>query len=81
MGSKLSGKFEAAGRAGVRNKRTKELVAVYPYRVWGTDADIEREVHDWFYVRNREKGIQTIDYFVDTLSPVELKTAQEQFRN
>lgn len=33
MGSKLNGKLEASGRAGLRDKETKDLIAVYPYKV------------------------------------------------
>ena len=64
MGSKLAGKFEAAGRAGIRDKETEELVAVYPYKVNGTDQEIERKVHNWFFLRinagfeNRSKSCQ-----------------------
>lgn len=79
MGSKLSGELEAAGRAGVRNKETKELVAVYPYKVWGTDDEIKDKVHHWFYERNRDKCIEVANYFVDTLTPTELQNAQEKF--
>ncbi len=79
MGSKLAGKFEAAGRAGIRDKETEELVAVYPYKVNGTDQEIERKVHNWFYERNNDKCIEVANYYVDTLNPIELKNAQEKF--
>ncbi len=79
MGSKLSGKLEAAGRAGVRDKHTNELVAVYPYKVWGKDGEIKVKVKDWFYERNRNRCIDVAEYYVDTLSPSELKNAQEKF--
>ncbi len=79
MGSKLSGIIEAAGRAGVRNKDTNELVAVYPYKVWGEDGEIKSKVKDWFYDRNQDKCIDVADYYVDTLSPSELQNAHENF--
>lgn len=79
MGSKLAGKFEAAGRAGVRDKATNELVAVYPYKVNGPDQEVKIKVHQWFYERNRDKCIETANYYVDTMNPVELNHAQEKF--
>ncbi|NLK72652.1 MAG: hypothetical protein GX285_06520 [Clostridiales bacterium] len=79
MGSKLSGKFEAAGRAGVRDKENDKLVAVYPYKVWGTDQEIKKKVKDWFYERNSDKCIDVENYYVDVLNPVELKNAKEKF--
>lgn len=79
MGSKFAGKLEAAGRAGVRDKETDELVAVYPYKVNGTDQEIKNQVHHWFYERNSDKCIEVANYYVDTMTPMELKHAQEKF--
>ena len=79
MQSKLKGKFEAAGRAGLRDKETKALIRVYPYKVEGTDQEIEEKVKFWFYQKDCGAEDQLGNYFVDTLTPVELKNSKEKF--
>ena len=79
MQSKLNGKLEASGRAGLRDRETKDLIAVYPHKVQGTDKEIEQQVKYWFYQKNCEAEEQLGNYYVDTLSPMELKNSQEKF--
>jgi hypothetical protein len=79
MNSKLHGKLEASGRAGLRDKETKDLIAVYPYKVTGTDKEIEEKVRYWFYQRDCSAEEQLGRYYVDTLAPIELKNSQEKF--
>ena len=81
MGSKLKGKLEASGRAGIRDKRSDELIAVYPHKVTGTDQEIEDKVKYWFYQRNCEAENQLENYYIDTLTPLELKNSQEKFED
>jgi len=78
-GKKFLGKFEAAGRVGLRDNETGELIRVYPYKVEGTDAEIEAKVRGWYYQMGCEAENKMENYSVDTLSPGELKNAQEKF--
>lgn len=41
-----------AKKVGLRNIETEELIAVYPYKAVGTDAEIEKTVRDWYYGQN-----------------------------
>jgi hypothetical protein len=80
MGRKFQGKFEAAGRVGLRANDTRELISVYPYKVEGTDDEIEQRVIDWYCQKKGcGEGNSIENYLVDTLNPGELKDAQEKF--
>lgn len=79
MGSKFEGSFEASGRVGLRDGKTRDLVAVYPYKVQGNNADVTQAVKSWFYEETGNVEKNTGNYFVDVLSPTELKNSQEIF--
>jgi hypothetical protein len=79
MNSKLHGKLEASGRAGLRDIETRDLIAVYPYKVTGTDEEIEEKVKYWFYQRDCSAEERLNRYFVDTLGPMEIKNSKEKF--
>ncbi|MDP4183121.1 MAG: hypothetical protein Q8942_18785 [Bacillota bacterium] len=79
MENKFKGKFEASGRVGLRDSKSRELVAVYPYKAEGADNEVEEKVRYWFYQRSCEAENQMDHYFVDTLNPVEFRNAQEKF--
>lgn len=79
MGRKFQGKFEAAGRVGLRDNETRELIRVYPYKVEGTDAEIEAKVKSWYCQKGCEGENKIENYSVDSLNPGELKDAQEKF--
>lgn len=41
--------FSGAEKVGMRDIETDKLIAVYPYKLVGTQAEIEKAVRDWFY--------------------------------
>ena len=79
MNSKFNGKLEASGRACLRDKETRDLIAVYPYKVTGTDEEIEKQVRYWFYQRDCGAEERMSRYIVDTLGPIELKNSKDKF--
>lgn len=66
------GKFEQAGKVGLREKVSKKLIAVYPFPVQGSDAEIEKAVRDWYYKQSCQAEEQLRTAIVDTLNEQEL---------
>ncbi len=79
MEKKPDGKLESVGRVGIRNKETNEIVSVYPYKVEGSDQEIEDKVKSWFYPNASENEKHFTDCFVDSLSYKELMNAKDNF--
>jgi hypothetical protein len=79
MESKLHGKLEASGRVCLRDKESRALIRAYPYKVQGTDEEIEDKVKFWFYQSSCDAESKLENYFVDTLSVTELKNSEEKF--
>ena len=69
-------KFENAKKIGLRNKTTKKLIAVYPYKAEGSDAETEKVVRDWYYEQSCEAEDQLLDAYVDILTENEIKSRQ-----
>ncbi len=68
------GKFERFEKVGLRDKETKELIAVYPEKPEGTDAEIEEKVKYWFYQKSCGAEEMLKSLFVDSLTEHELKS-------
>lgn len=79
MSKKFSGKLDAFGKVGLRDKVTKDLISVYPRTVEGTDEEIEDKVKSWYMRNSRYSDNSIEDYYVDILTPFELKNAKEKF--
>jgi hypothetical protein len=79
MERKLNGKLESVGRVGIRNKETNEIIGIYPYKVEGSDEEIENKVKSWFYPNTGEAEKHFGNCFVDTLSYKELMNAKDSF--
>lgn len=69
-------KFENAEKIGLRDKVSKQLIAVYPLAVTGTDAEIEKTVRDWYYKQSCQAEDQLLSAFVDVLTEHEIKSRQ-----
>lgn len=67
-------KFENIEKVGLRDKSTKKLIAVYPHKPEGTDAEIERKVKDWYYQQSCSAEEQLRSAYVDTLTDIEIKS-------
>lgn len=65
--------FQSAEKVGLRDKNTKELIAVYPNKPVGTDEDIEKQVKDWYYQQSCEAEDQILNAYVDFLSEHEME--------
>lgn len=63
-----------AEKVGIRNIETEELIAVYPYKPEGTDAEIEKAVRDWYYKQNCAAEEIMKDKVVEALTEAELKS-------
>lgn len=68
------GKFEGVENIGLRDKETGKLIAVYPYKAEGTDAEIEEKVKYWYYQKNCEAEEELKNAYVDVLTESELKS-------
>jgi hypothetical protein len=67
------GKFENAQKVGLRDKETNKILAVYPYKAEGTDAEINKIVRDWYYQQSCEAEDQLLNAYVDVLTDYEVK--------
>ena len=63
-----------AKRVGIRNIETEELIATYPHKPVGTDAEIEKAVRDWFYEQDCGSEEKMKDKVVEPLTEAELKS-------
>jgi len=61
-------------KVGIRNIETEELIAVYPHKPEGTDAEIEKAVRDWFYEQDCGSEEKMRDKVVEPLTEAELKS-------
>lgn len=68
------GKFERFEKVGLRDKETKQLIAVYPEKPEGTDAEIEEKVKYWYYQKSCGAEEALKGMFVDALTERELKS-------
>jgi len=67
-------KFESAKKIGLRNKTTGKLISVYPYKVEGSDNEIQKVVRDWYYEQSCQAEDQLLDAYVDILTENEIKS-------
>ncbi len=70
------GRFEGAEKVGIRDKETRQLLAVYPYKIDGTDEEIEKTVKDWYYKQSCIAEEFLLKSYVDELTEHELKSRQ-----
>lgn len=66
--------FGNAEKIGLRNKETKKLIVVYPYKPQGTDAEIDKTVKDWYYKQSCAAEDEILNAYVDFLSENEMKS-------
>ncbi len=66
-------KLEGVPRIGLKDKDTKKVIAVYPQKAEGTDAQIEKSVKDWYYTTSCSAEDVLTNAFVDKISKDELK--------
>ncbi len=64
-------------RVGLRNKETRELIAVFPGNVSGTLHDVQKEVFDWYYRTSCSAEEILRECIVDDLSENELKSLKQ----
>jgi len=67
-------KLADAEKLGLRDKVTKKLLAVYPFKGTGTDEEISESVRDWYYKQSCAAEDELLTAYVDCLTDVELKT-------
>ena len=67
------GKFTGVKKIGLRDKVSKELIVVYPFKVEGSDAEIEKAVRDWYYKQSCKAEDQLLTAYVDVLTEQEEK--------
>ena len=67
-------KFENAEKIGLREKETNKVLAVYPYKAEGTDAEINKIVRDWYYQQSCAAEDQLLTAYVDVLTDYEIQS-------
>lgn len=72
----IMGKFEGAKKIGLKNKETKELIAVYPKKAEGTDPEIEKNVRDWYYSTSCAAEDILLNAYVDVLTEDEIRQSR-----
>jgi len=68
------GKLTNADMIGLRDKETKKLIAVYPYKADGTDDEIIKSVKDWYYMQNCSAEEIMRNCYVDILTDNEVQS-------
>ncbi len=68
------GQLESAERVGLRDKETEKLIAVYPEKPTGTDAEITKTVMDWYYQQSCGAEEKLRHAYVDSLTDQEIKS-------
>ena len=68
------GRFATAEMVGLRDKATQKLLAVYPLKATGSDAEIDKAVRDWYYKQSCKAEDQLLTAFVDVLTAQEIKS-------
>lgn len=66
------GNFEQAVKIGLRDKTSKKLIAVYPFKAEGSDEEIENMVKDWYYKQSCQAEDQLLNSYVDSLTEKEI---------
>ena len=66
--------FGSAEKIGLRNKETKKLIVVYPYKSQGTDEEIDKTVKDWYYKQSCSAEDEILNAYVDFLTESEMKS-------
>lgn len=72
-------KFARAEKLGIRDKDTQKVLAVYPYKAEGTDAEINTIIRDWYYQQYCSAEDQLLTAYVDILTEQEIK-ARKKFK-
>lgn len=68
------GKFQEAEKIGLRSKETEKIIVVYPYKVEGTDEEIDKVVRDWYYNQHCSAEDELREAYVDVLTESEIKS-------
>jgi hypothetical protein len=74
-------RFDGVPRIGLKDKDTKKVIAVYPNKAEGTDAEIEKSVKDWYYTTSCAAEDVLLNSFVDKISKDELKEFEKDLQN
>jgi hypothetical protein len=67
-------RFSDAEKVGLRDMETNRLIAVYPYKIEGSDEEIEDKVKFWFYQQSCSAEDKLRNSYVDALTPDEIKS-------
>jgi hypothetical protein len=66
-------RLNEAEKVGLRENETRKLIAVYPHKPEGSDAEIEDKVKNWFYRQSCAAEEQLRNCFVDAVAKEEVK--------
>ncbi len=68
------GKLDSAEMIGLRDKETRKLIEVYPFKATGSDAEIDKAVRDWYYKQSCKAEDELLGLFVDVLTVQEIQS-------
>ena len=72
-------RFANPTKVGLRDRVTRDLVAVYPKIVKGTDEVVYKEVQDWYYKQSCSAENELNNLFVDTITDSDFETGKHQW--
>jgi len=74
------GYFKDSEKIGLRNIETEKLIAVYPDKLEGTDAEIEKAVKFWYYQQDCEAEEKLKNAYVDALTKSEINLLNKLYK-
>ena len=66
--------FASVEKVGLRDKSSKKLIVVYPFKPEGTDEEIDKTVKDWYYKQTCSAEDEILNAHVDFLTEYEMKS-------
>lgn len=70
-------RFNNPVHVGLRDRMSRDLVAVYPHTVRGSNEEVYQEVESWFNQRGYSLHDEPRQYFVDTITEDEFKAMKK----
>ena len=74
------GYLQDSKKIGLRHIETEKLIAVYPNKPEGTDAEIEKAVKFWYYQQSCEAEEKMKNAYVDALTEYEINLLDKLYK-
>lgn len=71
------GRFNTFTNVGLRDRVTRNLIAVYPEEVCGSDEEVYDKVISWYKDQDYARNDEIRSYYVDTITDDEFKSMKK----